>query len=262
VAPWGSCDRTRASVASDIKIWPPWAAAISRAQRLRGRLTYWPSRSTAWPWRSTASSVCRPIRTFNTPVSAGHDAASRARWASSAALTAPTAEENATAIPSPIVENTAPPWCPNASWSVSLCRTRDRAMAAGSVSHSRVEPSMSVKAKVTVPSGSSASPGSPGEVGDRRGGAAVPSAALRKLSLRTTARSSASSRSSSLGVAKVRYDVVPAARMLSINVVRRGSWSGAGRFRYNSIGLPAARRYSSSRPEMSIPGATQPYRCQ
>ena len=70
-------------------------------------------------------------------------------------------------------------------------------MAAGSVSHSRVEPSMSVKAKVTVPSGSSASPGSPGPAGDRRG-AAVPSAALRKLSLRTTARSSASSRSSSL----------------------------------------------------------------
>ena len=134
-------------------------------------------------------------------------------------------------------------------------------MAAGSVSHSRVEPSMSVKAKVTVPSGSSASPGSPGPAGDRRG-AAVPSAALRKLSLRTTARSSASSRSSSLGVAKVRYDMVPAARMLSNNAARRGSWSGAGRFRYNSMGLPAARRYSSSRPEMSIPGATQPYRCQ
>jgi len=29
-----------------------------------------------------------------------------------------------------------------------------------------------------------------------------------------------------------------------------------------SMGLPAARRYSSSRPEMSIPGPTQPYRCQ
>ena len=205
--------------------------------------------------------MCRPIRTFNTPVSAGHGAAIRARCASSAALTAPAAEENATATPSPIVENTTPPWCPNAAWSVSLCRTRDRAMAAGSVSHSRVEPSMSVKAKVTVPAGSSASPGSPGPAGDRRG-AAAPSAALRKLSLRTTARSSASSRSSSPGVAKVRYDVVPAARMLSINVARRGSWPGAGRFRYNSMGLPAARRYSSSRPEMSIPGATQPYRCQ
>src|SRR5262249_6034752 len=126
--------------------------------------------------------------------------------------------------------------CPNAAWSVSLIRTRDRAMTAGSVSHSRAEPSMSVKAKVTVPAGSAASRGSPGPVGDRSGTAA-PSAAPRKLSLRTTARSSASSRSSALGVAKVRYDVVPAARMLSSNVVRRGSWSGAGRFRYKQHGL-------------------------
>ena len=41
--------------------------------------------------------------------------------------------------------------------------------------------------KVTVPSGSSASPGSPGPAGDRRG-AAVPSAAPRKLSLRTDSK--------------------------------------------------------------------------
>ena len=39
-APSGSCDRTRASVASDTRIWPPWAAAMSRAQRFSGGLTY------------------------------------------------------------------------------------------------------------------------------------------------------------------------------------------------------------------------------
>ena len=59
-------------------------------------------------------------------------------------------------------------------------------------------------------------------------------------------------------VANVRYDTVPAARMPSIIAVSRGSWSGAGRLRYSSIGLPAASRYSSSSPEMSIPGAIQP----
>jgi hypothetical protein len=54
----------------------------------------------------------------------------------------------------------------------------------------------------------------------------------------------------------------PAARIPSNIAVSPGSWSGAGRFRYNSIGLPAASRNSCSKPEISIPGATQPYRCQ
>jgi hypothetical protein len=101
--------------------------------------------------------VCRPIRTFSTPVPAGHGAAIRTRCASTAAPTARTAEENATAIPSPVVENSTPLWRANAARSVWSCRTRDLAMAADSVSHSRVEPSMSVKRKVTVPAGSSLS---------------------------------------------------------------------------------------------------------
>jgi hypothetical protein len=73
-----------------------------------------------------------------------------------------------------------------------------------------------------------------------------------------------SSRSSSRGVANVRYDTVPAARISPIIAASRGSNSGAGRLRYNNIGTPAAAasRYSSSSPETSIPGATQPYRCQ
>jgi len=120
-----------------------------------------------------------------------------------------------------------------------------------------VEPSISVKTKVTVPAGSSPSSDSPVPAGDGRG-AAVPVVALSEISLTRTARSSASSRSSSPAVAKVRYDVEPAARMPSMNVVRRGSWSGAGSFRYSSIGFPDASRYSSSRSEMSIPGTTRP----
>ena len=87
-------------------------------------------------------------------------------------------------------------------------------------------------------------------------------AAPAKLSLNRTARSSASNRSNSRGVANVRYDVVPAARMLSIITASRGACAGAGRLRYSSIGLPAASRNSSSSPENSIPGATHPYRCQ
>ena len=86
--------------------------------------------------------------------------------------------------------------------------------------------------------------------------------ASAKLSLSNTARSSTSRRSSSRAVLKCRYDVVPAARILLIIVVSPGSCSGAGRFRYSNIGIPAASRYSSSRPEISIPGPTQPYRCQ
>jgi len=202
--------------------------------------------------------VCRPIRTFSSPVWSGHGADISDRCASSAPVTAPAAEENTTTIPSPIVEYTTPPWCPNAARSVSLCKASDRAIASGTVSHRRVDPSMSVKRKVTVPAGRPASPGPPAPVGH----APVPTTAPAKLSLSNTARSSASSRSSSRGVAKVRYDTFPAARMASIIAASPGSRSGAGRLRYNSMGFPAASRYSSSRPEISIPGATQPYRCQ
>ena len=145
---------------------------------------------------------------------------------------------------------TTPPCPPITSVRTLLCRSSATSIASGTVSHSRVDPSISVSRNVTVPVGSSALPGP--------AGAPVPTAAPAKLSLSKTARSSASNRSSSRGVAKARYDTVPAARMLSIISVSRGSRSGAGRFRYSSIGLPAASRYSSSRPEMSIPGATQP----
>ena len=86
--------------------------------------------------------------------------------------------------------------------------------------------------------------------------------ASAKLSLSNTARSSTSSRSNSRAVAKCRYDVAPAERILLIIAVSPGSCCGAGCFRYNSIGIPAASRNSSSNPEISMPGPTQPYRCQ
>ena len=137
------------------------------------------------------------------------------------ARTAPAAEENATAISSPIVENTTPPWCPNAAWSVSLCRTRARAIAVGSVSHSRAEPSISVKAKVTVPQ-ADPPPGlaRPGRRPARRRGAFRRAAeALAQDDGKVIDQQALQF----LGVAKVRYDVIQAARMLSINAVRRGS---------------------------------------
>ena len=179
----------------------------------------------------------------------GHGSLPSRNWQPPAASTAATALAKAAKklSPSPREVTTTPP-CPSiTSVTIRLCRSRAASIASGTVSHSRVEPSMSVSKNVTVPACSSAP---------------MLIAASAKLSLSNTARSSARSRSSSLGVAKVRYDTVPAARMLSIIAVSRGSWSGAGRFRYSSIGFPAASRYSSSSPEIYIPGATQPYRCQ
>ena len=44
--------------------------------------------------------------------------------------------------------------------------------------------------------------------------------------------------------------------------VSRGSRSGAGVLTYSSRGIEWESRNSSSRPEMSMPGPIQPYRCQ
>jgi hypothetical protein len=173
----------------------------------------------------------------------GHASPFSRSWHAPAASTAETAlgKTAKKLSPSPREVTTTPPCSSITPVTSRLCSSSAASIASGTLSHSRVEPSISVSKNVTVPAGSSARPRSPA-----------------KLSLNRTARSSASSRSSSLGVAKVRYDSVPAARMPSIIAASRGSWSGAGRFKYSSIGLPAASRYSSSRSEISIPGATQP----
>ncbi len=44
--------------------------------------------------------------------------------------------------------------------------------------------------------------------------------------------------------------------------VSRGSRSGAGSLTYSSRGIEEDSRNSSSRPEMSMSGPIQPYRCQ
>jgi hypothetical protein len=103
-----------------------------------------------------------------------------------------------------------------------LCRSSATSIASGTVSHSRVDPSISVSKNVTVPAGNSTSPGVGGPASNPPGGPA-PAAAPTKFSLNKTARSSASSRSSSRGVANVRYDTVPAARAPSISAASRGS---------------------------------------
>jgi hypothetical protein len=63
-----------------------------------------------------------------------------------------------------------------------LCRSSATSIASGTVSHNRVEPSISVSKNVTVPVGSSASSGPVGEAAD----APVLAAAPAELSLNAT----------------------------------------------------------------------------
>ena len=139
---------------------------------------------------------------------------------------------------------------------------QSRSITSGTVSHSRVDPSMSVSKNVTVPAGSSTGPGSPGPVGDMRG-APVPAIAPAKLSLKRTARSPASSPSSSLGVAKVRYDTV-AGRADAVEHRRQPRLPVPGRtLDVQQHGLAGSEPVlDPSRIEMSVAGATQPQRCQ
>ena len=98
------------------------------------------------------------------------------------------------------------------------------------------------------------------EAGDAPRPARAP--AVPNRSLRSSARSSRTSRPSSRGVRNDRYDSVPSDWSSSIMAVSRGSRSGAGVLTYRSRGIEWESRNSSSRPEMSMPGPIQPYRCQ
>jgi len=120
-------------------------------------------------------------------------------------------------------------------------------------SRSRVDPSMSVSKNVTISDGSSASPpprpGGPRSGADRRAREALTQqhgkfVGQQPLELPRRGESPVRHRAG-------RPDA-------SIIPFSRGSSSGAGHLRYSSIGLPAASRYSSASPEMSIPGATPP----
>ncbi len=213
-APSGSASCARASAAPESRTWPPWAAAMRRAHRFKGRLRYSPS-------RTTASSACSPIRTFRGPVAGGQVASVSARWAPSTAVIADRVEENATAMPSPIVLNTTPPFSVHASVRMRLWSASASAIASGDSSHRRVEASMSVNRKVTVPVGRAAWAPTSGPGG-------AEDAAPRKCSLRRSARSSVSRRSSSFELVKERYDTEPVARRSSRNASSRGSRSGDG----------------------------------
>src|SRR5215213_5025521 len=92
------------------------------------------------------------MRTRNGPVS-GHGSAWRARCASTQAVTAAAGSENAARKASPIVLKWYPPWARIAAARMALCRSRATHIVARSRSQSRVEPSMSVERKVTIPEG-------------------------------------------------------------------------------------------------------------
>src|SRR6185312_5055388 len=103
------------------------------------------------PSCTCASPVCSPIRTRSAaPV--GHGSLPSRNWQAPAASTAATALAKAAKklSPSPREVTTTPP-CPSiTSVTIRLCRSRAASIASGTVSHSRVEPSMSVSKNVTV----------------------------------------------------------------------------------------------------------------
>jgi hypothetical protein len=75
------------------------------------------------------------------------------RWAASAAASASSAWAKAAQKASPIVLKTWPPWLSMAVRSSASWRTSAEDIASRWCSHRRVEPSMSVKRKVSVPVG-------------------------------------------------------------------------------------------------------------
>ena len=84
-----------------------------------------------------------PIRTGN----------SNARWASTAASTADLGEANAAQTPSPVCLNNQPPCSSTVERKTSSCAARAFRIKSASFSHRRVEPSISVNRKVTIPEG-------------------------------------------------------------------------------------------------------------
>jgi hypothetical protein len=83
----------------------------------------------------------------------GQGSATRVRWARSAASIACVAVAKAAQKASPTVLKTKPPASSMAVRMSSSWRRRAPAMASGSLSHRRVDPSMSLKSSVTVPEG-------------------------------------------------------------------------------------------------------------
>jgi hypothetical protein len=84
--------------------------------------------------------------------------------------------------------------------------------------------------------------------------------ALTARSASSTARSSRSSCWSSSMLPKALYATVSSSRIRDRSSPSRGSRLGAGALTYTSRGNSPDSWYSSSRPETSSAGATQPYR--
>jgi hypothetical protein len=82
----------------------------------------------------------------------------KAGLGATAAASASPARANAAANPSPPVENTYPPCAWVAARTMSSWRATARRIASVADAHSRVDPSMSVNRKVTVPEGAPTAP--------------------------------------------------------------------------------------------------------
>ena len=119
--------------------------------------------------------MCTPIRTLRS-IGSGHGSARSASCASTAAATALPARENTAPKPSPPVENTWPSAARTALRRISSWRTSASRISAGCLSHSGVDPTMSVNRNDTVPVGRRSEPfpdtsdvsslASPGMTGD------------------------------------------------------------------------------------------------
>jgi hypothetical protein len=134
-----SAESTSAAVAVETSTCPPCPAVATRAARCTSAPTYPSSLSSGVP-------VWMPIRTESSSFCC----------ASRAASSAPGAVGNATKKASPCVSTSTPPWRSKASRMTRRCSARCLPYSsAPSSCNSRVEPSMSVKRKVTVPVGRS-----------------------------------------------------------------------------------------------------------
>ena len=80
------------------------------------------------------------------------------RCAVTAASIAPLPDGKAAHTPSPVCLNNQPPWPSIAARNTSSCAAKSTRIASGSVSHRRVEPSISVNKNVTVPDGRTLTP--------------------------------------------------------------------------------------------------------
>src|SRR5437588_1521155 len=147
--PGKSCSASsrRACVVGETRIWPPWPTAQMRAARLTARPRYRPAAIAASP-------VWMPMRTRSSTPS-GQSAPASARWPCSAARIASFGFRKTKNEASPCVPTACPPAFSAASRRSRSCCERTSAKPSFRRRSNAVEPSTSLKRKVTVPVGSS-----------------------------------------------------------------------------------------------------------